>query len=218
MTSENLEEERSPDDGGIPLCSREENNKLDELVSDFQDTHRVATDAHAGEQWITAVDNLLVWRDENMPQLPECAQAVELGYLLNKVATDSATMFAFNYAGVSQENNPYVATVTSALQSLTSWRDDLKLTRPEYEGATALALGQASALHSCSPKELASVHSLVVGKVKDVIESSQSVESLADLAAYGEAHIGLRESTLAELPLCQEIFEIGWQSGRFSAT
>ena len=210
MTSENLEEERSPDDGGIPLCSREENNKLDELVSDFQDTHRIATDAHAGEQWITAVDNLLVWRDENMPQLPECAQAIELGYLLNKVATDSAAMFAFNYAGVSQEDNPYFDTVTLAMRGLESWRDDLKLTRPEYEGATVLALGQAGALPSCTPNELASVHSLVVGKVMDVIISSQSVETAADLIAYGEAHIGLRDGTLAGLPICQEIFEIGW--------
>ena len=210
LAGKGAKEEQSPDDSGISFCSREENLTLDELVMDFQDTQKTAADAQDGAQWIAAVDNLLVLRDENMPLLPECAQAIELGYLLNKVATDSAAMFAFNYAGVSQEDNPYFDTVMLTMRGLESWRDDLKLTRPEYEGATVLALGQAGALPSCTPKELASVHSLVVGKVMDVIISSQSVETAADLIAYGEAHIGLRDSTLAGLPLCQEIFEIGW--------
>ena len=206
----NVDQAPEPEQRRIPFCTADENIWLDDLVSGLQAILMVADDGIEEAQSITEVDNLLVWRDENMPQLPECAQAIELGYLLNKVATDSVAMFAFNYAGVSQEDNPYFDTVTLAMRGLESWRDDLKLTRPEYEGATALALGQAGALPSCTPNELATVHSLVVGKVMDVIRSSQRVETAADLVAYGEAHIGLRDGTLAGLPLCHEIFEIGW--------
>ena len=44
----------------------------------------------------------------------------------------------------------------------------------------------------------------------DVLETSQSVEAATDLVAFGEQHLALREGTLARLPQCKEIFDIGW--------
>ena len=212
LLSGDTEEEGSPDDGGIVFCSREENQKLDQLVSDFQATQSKLDDGQDREQLINSLDNMLVWREDKMLQLPQCAQAIELAYLLNKLATDSAAMFAFSYAGVSTENNPYAESVTLAMGSLATWRDELRLTRPEYEGATVLVLGQGSELPPCSSAEIAAAYSVILDEIMEVVMSAQSVEAAADLIAYGDAHISLRDGSLAQLPLCQEIFEVAWLS------
>lgn len=210
LLSEDMEEERSADDGGIVFCSREENQKLDHLVSDFGATQSAVDDGQNREEWINSLDNMLGWREDKLQQLPQCAQAIELGYLLNKLATDSAAMYAFSYAGIPAENNPYAESVALTLRGLTTWRDELLLTRPEYEGATVLALGQGSELPPCSSAEIAAAYSVILDEVMAVILTAQRVEAAADLIAYGDAHISLRDGSLARLPLCQEIFEIGW--------
>lgn len=212
LLSGGAEEEESPDDAGIALCSREQNEELDQLVSDFQATQPNVDDDQDREQWIDSLDNMLVWREDKMLQLPQCAQAVELAHLLNKLATDSAAMFAFSYAGISAEDNPYAASVALAMPSLATWRDALKLTRPEYQGATVLVLGQGSELPPCSSAEIAAAYSVILDEIMEVVMSAQNVEAAADLIAYGDAHVSLRDGSLAQLPLCQEIFEVDWLS------
>ena len=210
LLSGDTEEDRSPGDGGIALCSREENQRLDQLVSEFQATQRNVDDGQDREQWIISLDNMLVWREDKMLQLPQCAQAIELGYLLNTLATDAAVMFAFSYAGIAADNNPYAESVTLAMRRLATWRDELKLTRPAYEAATVLVLGHGSELPSCSSAELAAAWGVMVGEVMDVVMSAYHVETTADLTAYGDAHISLRGGSLAQFPQCREIFEIAW--------
>jgi len=212
LMGEDSEEEGSPEAGGVARCSREENQILDQLVRDFQSTRRNTAVGQDREGWIDSLDNMLAWREDKMLQLPQCAQAIELGFLLNRLATDSATLYAFNYAGIAEEDNPYAASVAEALRSLGSWRDGLRLTRPEYEGAKVLTLGRGSELPACSSAEIAAAYGVVYGEVMDVVLSAQVVDTQADLIAYSDAHISLRDGALARLPLCQEIFEIAWLS------
>ena len=159
---------------------------------------------------VLRIDAILRWREENLPQLPECAEAIELGFLLSKATTDAAAQLALSYAEVADEDNPYVALVNSSRDKLHTWRDDLKLTRPENREAAALALGTGGQLPPCGRDEIAHAYATVANDVMEVVDMGPEATSGADLAAYSFAHLKLREATLSQLPLCAEVFEFAW--------
>ena len=126
--------------GELRLCLRAENDLLNELAAEFLNVHLRPADEQAAAP-ITSIDRVLAWRDEKMALLPECAQAIELGFLLSKATTDVAALLAFHYAGLPDANNPYAQPVRHARESLSTWRKDLMIIQPRYKGAAVLALG-----------------------------------------------------------------------------
>ncbi len=127
----NVDQAPEPEQRRIPFCTADENIWLDDLVSGFQAIQIGADKKLERAQWIAAVDNMLAWREENLTQLPECAEAIELGFHLSTAATDAAALYSFNVLGISPADNPYVDSVVQLSDHLNSWRDELKLTRPE---------------------------------------------------------------------------------------
>ncbi len=193
----------------IRFCSRAENDLLNELAEEF-----LSFDLGAGTAGnrtaIVFIDLILAWRDEKMALLPECAQAIEFGFLLSKATTDAAALLAFRYAGVPEAENSYVLPAGQARDSLSTWRKDLMIIQPQYKDATVLALGPASELPPCNAIGVRYAHDVLVSKVMDVVHLGQSAETADDLLAYEQAHIDLRDGSLARLPLCAELFEINW--------
>ncbi len=198
-------QERSP----IRFCSRAENNLLNELAEEFLSFDLGAATA-GNRTLIVFIDLILAWREEKMSLLPECAQAIELGFLLSKATSDTAAMLAFGYAGVPESENAYVQPAGQARESLSTWRKDLMIIQPRYKGATVLALGPASELPACDRILVGATNRVLTRKVLDVVEMVTTVETDADLAAYEQAHLELLESSLAPLTLCAEIFEFNW--------
>ena len=199
-------QERSP----IRLCARAENDQLNQLAEEFLSID--LGPATAGNQTVIVfIDLMLAWRDDKLARLPECAQAIELGFLLSKATTDSAAMLAFGYADVPDADNPYSQAVSAARESLSTWRVDLMIIQPQFKGAQMLALGPASELPPCAPRDLAFAYSDVQS---DVLASvfSRSVNSQAELIAFSQAHMGLRNGMLSQLPLCAELFELRWRT------
>lgn len=193
----------------IRLCSREENDLLDELVEEFLNIDLEPPGAQSPLS-IAVIHFILDWREEKLALLPECAQAIELGFLLSKASTDAAALLAFRYAAVPDADNPYTEPVTEARASLSTWRKDLMIVQPQYKGATVLALGPASELPPCHSTLIRTTYSVLTRKVLAVVETIASAETGADLTAYEQAHLELLESSLAPLPLCAEAFEFNW--------
>lgn len=195
--------------GALRLCSREENDLLNELATEFLDIDL----GPAGAQnplSISVINSILAWRDEKISLLPECAQAIELGFLLNKATTDAAALLAFRYADVPDADNPYTQPVSQVRERLSTWRKDLKIIQPRHKGATVLALGPASELPACATTDIHGAYNLLLRQALEVVQMIHSAETGADLAPYEQAHLELLEGSLAPLPLCAELFEFNW--------
>ena len=203
--------DKAPDDDQrkLRLCSSKENDLLDELAAEFLNID-LSPAAAQNPLSLSAINFILTWRDEKLPLLPECAQAIEFGFLLSKASTDAAALLAFRYADVPEGDNPYSQLVGQARESLSTWRQDLMIIQPQYKEATVLALGPASELPPCDIRGIRSGYNVLTIKVLEVAEMVETVESGADLLAYEQAHLELLESTLAPLPLCAELFEFNW--------
>lgn len=210
MLGVDVEEPSAEADRSIPLCSRVQYTLLDDLATDFLEIETSSYAMQNRTESFVQVDAILGWREENLPQLPQCAQAIELGFLLSKLTTDAAAQFALTYAQVAGDDNPYISVVEDMREKLRTWRKDNKLALSEYRGATVLALGPGGHLPSCSADEIRHALHKVTSQVMEVVETGAEAASGADLAAYSEAHLELRESTLSQLPLCAEVFEYSW--------
>ena len=208
-------DEAAAEDRVLPPCTFRQNFKLESLATNHDVMLLKASKAESADEWINALDQVLQWRHENLSTLPECLEAIEVGFLLSKAATDAALQFALRYAGVADERNPYIAAVDAAREKLRSWRDEITLTRPENDGATVLILGRASELPSCKSVEIAYVYSTFLDDVQDVAEIGQDFESPAVMIDYAESHIELRSDTLSRFPRCAELFEIAWWSQEY---
>ena len=218
LSSADSGQAQAPETRRLPVCTPNENAELDSLVIEF--LAKLDSNEEIGEvdTWLFAADQMLQWRVQNLAKLPECLESIEIGFQLSKAAADAAAQFALHYASVAVERNPFIETVNQARGGLETWRDDLKLTEPEYQDASLLILGQASELPPCNSVEIAYVFSIFLDEVQDVAEIGSNFESPTVMMDYAESHIDLRSDTLSRFPLCAELFEVGWLSQEYLDT
>ena len=179
-------------------------------MTDYESTLSAATKAGRSAIWLLGVDRMLQWREENLPAIPDCLEAIEVGILLSTATTDAAAQFAFRHGGVSDDANPYTETLAETRRTLESWRDNIKLTRPEYQGATILIQGQSNPLPPCSAGELAEAQGAIDNEIMPLVQSSHTFENADDLVNYAETHMQIRDAVLASTPRCAEVFEGHW--------
>lgn len=204
------EADAAAEDRSIRACAASETETIDALAAEFDTTVKAAAKIGQAASWLRALDRLLQWREENLPRIPNCLEAIEVGILLSKAAGDVAAHFAFRHAEIADADNPYLAKVAHARLVLESWRDHIKLTRPEYQGATVLILGQARQLPPCSVGEIAQAYTAIDEIVMPLVETSLDFEDQDDAIRYTEAHSQMRTGILSETPHCAEAFEGYW--------
>ena len=211
MISGDREEDIQTDDRGALWCSSAELAALDALAADFE-AALSKSEAGAGANGLRAVDQILSWRIDNMPTLPECSAAIELGFLLSKATADAGAQFALRYAEVAPEANPYSATLSEARASLASWRDILKLRHGSYASGLVVALGPESQLPACSAEQIASAFEIIDGEVMDLLASAQYIDNTDELVDFANAHMAIRDGFLSQAPICSEVFEGAWRT------
>ncbi|MCY4063229.1 MAG: SH3 domain-containing protein [Chloroflexi bacterium] len=194
----------------LPSCSASDLADLNALATGFEAAYARASETGDEVLWIIAVNQILTWRIENMSTLPDCLEAIELGYWLSKATTDAAVQFALNHAEVAAEDNPYGATVNRARELLSSWRDQLRLAKPEHQGAIVVALGPASQLPACSIEQIEKAYDVLQNDVLDLTLRLSNPGGPDDLAQFAAEHMALRNSFLAAAPVCAETFEGIW--------
>ena len=204
------EEDIQFEDRGARGCWLAELAALDALASDFEAVLSNTDAAGDGAGWLDAIDQILSWRIDNMPTLPDCGEAVELGFALSKTTADAAAQFALRHAEVAPESNPYSATLADARANLASWRDHLKLKPSDYEDAVVVALGPESQLPACSAEQLVEAHDIIDSEVMELLAAARYVQNKDELVDFANSHMALRDGFLSSAPICAEVFEGAW--------
>ena len=194
----------------LPGCAQPELIELDSLVASFEAAYSRASFSRGDAPWLRAVDIMLAWRAANLPMLPQCLQAIELGYWLSKAAADATAVFALSHAEVPQAQNPFYATLSRARDVLGTWRDQLKLTAAEHEDAIVVALGPVSELPACSREQIEVAYGALRKGAFAMTLDLQSPRGAGDLTNLAETHIKLRKGLLVDAPLCAELFDAVW--------
>ena len=167
-----------------------------------EDLIALALEIRSSEALLDYIAEKLAWRDQAWVSLPPCAEAVEVGQLMNQVANDAAAALAFRYADVPKDKNPFDGIWQRGLERHGDWlgivleKAGVKFEIPEVEAA-------ALDLQRCSKSALAEVFVRLYG-FDDLIEVAFDVQNFGDYLAYMAAHIAWRKELFSEMPLCAE--------------
>ncbi len=188
----------------LAACERDDWRPLDDAAAAVLDATGSTSDASSPAEALIEIDRLLLWRETNIPSLPECAESIGLIQALSAAATDAAAYQAFTYGGVSPERNPFPPLLEKSIAIVTDWRE----TFPQAASNRGAYIDKP--LPACPPAELLGAFSELQAEYADLIERADAAESSADLLDFGAAQVAFRARRLAELPHCAEGFELRW--------
>ncbi len=109
----------------LPACSQSQIDRLSDVIRTYLD--RMGEDEFPApfEQVLAYNDAFLSWRAEGLSDMPPCADGVALGFALNEMSGDIATMLALSSAGADPGETPQAYGASKAAQKLAEIIDRL---------------------------------------------------------------------------------------------
>ena len=193
-----------PEQRSVPPCAPPDLSMLDDAAGSFLEIYESTSAGSSAAESLAAVDRLLLWREDNLPRLPDCAESVDLIQALSATATDAAAYQAFRYVGVSDARNPFAERASVVSAQLIEWQEGRQL-RTSVQPVSAVR----RELPPCSPAQL-SVAKEVARAYADLMDRAQAAGGIVDLLEFAREEIAFRQFRLAPLPTCAEAFDASW--------
>ncbi len=192
----------------LPDCAADDWGRLDEAAA----TLLGLADAKAEKaDALSAIDDILRWREETLKTLPACAESINLLQAISQAATDAAALLAFSYSERTAALNPFHPGLEASLGTVREWRDQYSQEAASQTRAPAPGSYGSNQLPSCADAELTPALDDLQAEVAALLDRAERAASSADLTAFGHAQIALRDNRLASLPHCAEAFELRWR-------
>ena len=190
------------DQRASPACEAEDWRLLDDAIAAFLELAEAPKD----EPELEAIDQLLRWREADLPALPDCAHSIDLLHALNAAATDSAANQAFTYGGLPREGNPFPPLLEASLAAISGWQAAHSQAGPSGSAWSAADRPGAESLPPCAPADLAAAADMR----SEYAALMEGAETAADPEAFGNDQIAFRDARLSSLPDCAEAFALRW--------
>ncbi len=199
----------SPLERELPDCDMADLSLLADAAAAFLDLDPSIGEGANPTESIDAINRLLLWREENVPLLPLCADSIDLVQAMSAAATDSAAANAFAYAGLSAERNPFPPLLKAGAKTVTNWLDQWSAAVADQAAAAPAGSTGQGRLPPCAPSDLPAGFDELRFEYAALLERAKASANLAD---DGAAQIAFRRSRLAQLPICEEAFALRWFS------
>ena len=207
MLSRDRSDATAPEERRILACAPADLTAINKLATEFIALVADAESIASRDQYIDSLERRLAWREDNLADLPACAEAIELLLLMNRASSDAAANHALAFAGVSAQTNPYYNLEVADIAELQVWQERIKATR-------ASALSQAGpstgALPPCSDAELSSAWQSLQ-PLRAILPVQGAVPAtLTAILDFSQAELDSRVSAISQLPNCAEALYAGW--------
>lgn len=193
-------------------CAPADLTRLADAAAAFVEIADAASKAASRAESLASIDQLLLWRQENIPSLPKCAESVDLIQALSAAATDSAAYQALAYGGVSRERNPFPPLVEAGVAEVTDWIDAIQAEAASQGAPAEPGYPGSSGLPPCADAEVSAAVAGLGSDFTTLMARAYQLNAAADLLDYAAEQIAFRKRRLAQLPNCAEAFALRWFS------
>ena len=150
------------------------------------------------------VERQYEWRLGLNDELPRCAEAFEIGWLMSQVSGDAVAVAALNLAGddsgwMSAPMESGQARAATLVEELRAALDGAALTPQSLDDVGA----------ACSDQQLAVLAPGLLTGFQDTGAMALAVTTRAEFSDYASAYLDLRAAMWAGLPHCSEAVEFG---------
>lgn len=191
-------------DGVFAPCSAADLETLQGLASGYDALLVQGTRTRSATLLRYLVERQYEWRLGVNDELPRCAEALEIGWLMSQVSGDAVAVAALDLAG---KNSGWMlepmesgrARVTALLEDLRAALDGGALTPQSLDDVGA----------ACSDEQLAVLAPGILVGFQDVGAMALAVTTPEEFSDYASAYLNWRETIWEHLPHCNEVVEFG---------
>ena len=207
MLSRDRSDATAPEDRRILACALTDLAAINKLATEFMSLVAEADATTSRDKYIDSLDRRLAWREDNLADLPACAEAIELALLVNRASSDAAANHALAFAGVSAQTNPYHNLEAAGIAELQVWQERIKATRASARSQAGPSTG---ALPPCTDAELFSAWQSLQ-PLRAILPVQGAVPAtLTAILDFSQAELDSRVSAISQLPNCAEALYAGW--------
>ena len=188
----------------LPPCSITQLESADSLVEEFDSLVVQAASVETIGELLDFGAAQLAWRESTWSRMTFCAEIFELALLIDQVTETMISGRVLSYAGVEQENNPYVESGFASARRFSTLEGEIDKML-ESRGATTPSDG---GLSKCTPDQRRYLADNLTPLINDVVNHSSSTETTDSVLHFLEMQLSWRKSIWSMLPLCTEAYEV----------
>ncbi len=191
-------------DGKFASCSASDLETLQRLESGYDALLVQGTRTRSATLLRYLVERQYEWRLGLNDDLPRCAEAFEIGWLMSQVTGDAVAVAALELADkdtgwMLEPMDSGRARAEELLQDLTAAVDGGPLTLQSLDDVAA----------ACSDEQLAILAPGILTDFQDTGAMALAVTAPEEFSDYASAYLDLREAMWDQLPHCNEAVEFG---------
>lgn len=162
----------------LAQCSDSELDLLFDDLQGFLALREQALETRRHDDLIAYIQKLFEWRDMLWNALPACAEVFDIAALMIQMTGDYAALLALDFAGVPQDDNPYLTELDRGLESFEQWQADVwaRIEGPVVTpGPTSTYYVDANGfavLRSCASRDCENVGIVADGEALNVVDDS----------------------------------------------
>lgn len=193
-------------DGEFSSCIAEDLETLLEIKSGFDAVWRQAFRTSSADSLLNLTKNQYEWRQDLIENLPRCAEAVEIGWLMSQVSGDAVAIAALE---VDERDSKWILVPTTGKRiAMEDLLDELKASLRDDE-STAAQSPEDEKDAACSEAQLLILAPQILLRDYDVLKQGLAVQTARDYVQYAFAYFDWREELWSMLPHCEEAIEFG---------
>ena len=181
-------------------CSQHTEEAMRRRLPDYSAIIDEPVGVRSWDGYLAFAEQEVAWRRQLWAELPNCAEAIEVALKLSWSAGDISAAFAFTFAGVDIESNPFIDKLTTGAAVAESLH---------YATLGASRFRDSpQRLPNCSEAELDSL-ALIVAQYHVYRESMVDLANLLEFITISESLYAWRDGLYNALPACHEALELG---------
>jgi len=199
---------------GLPACTGAARESFMDLISGFQALHAGHEDLEGRSEVLDYIEELVIWRRQNLLQQPVCAEAIDIEVSIHSLIADTFALHAFRLAKVEDSSNIAIGQVAQGVARLTSLLDNL-IAKDLESSALSLPIYDSN-FPTCSVAQFQSFASRI-GRHPEYLLLATELDTVEDLLEFRKPQNEFRDLIWSRMALCGETMEIGWFLNQLSA-
>ena len=192
-------------DSNLPSCTETQLKESVTVILEYAELTQEAGAVSSVADAFAFGERQYAWREARLSELPRCAEAFELGLLIDQSTSDVVAVLALILSGVDPSDIPHMRAMEQGSAQLSA------LVTPIIRGERAEAAPSVvRALPVCSETDLDVILDEIEPEYSSAMYVGASAEAIEELLLYSELQISFRESVWRRLPACTEAYDIAW--------
>ena len=189
----------------LPACARSQLKEYSQIILEYADLTSAAGEIDSFADLLAFGQRQFEWREERLSHLPRCAEAFELGLLIDQSTSDVISGLALQFSGVDYDDLPQTEAMGAGSALLSA------LVTPIIEGERAAADSPPSRpLPNCSDADLATLNNEIAPAYFEAMAVGDAATNVDAILRFSQMYIDFRESLWNRLPACSEAYDIAW--------